>query len=356
MGQSDPSRTEQATPKRVQKAREKGNVAKGQELSKVVSIAAGLYGLYAWIGVLYDSMREIMVRYLGQSMGFEATPDSVYGMFMWLAVELAKMLLPLLLFMGFLSYLTLRLQVGKLWTTQVFKFKLSNFNLFNGLKRLFISPQTLIRLGKSIIQAAVIGIAPYLVIKAEMVNFLPLYFLEADGLSKYILETSHTMVLYALVPMTVIAAADLWYSRWDYNENLKMTKDEVKDERKQAEGDPKIKQQQRKKMMQVMMRRMMQDVPKADVVITNPTHIAVAIRYDAMEAPAPMVLAKGADHLAEKIKEVARENGVPIRENVPLARALYKSVEIGEMIPEDLYKAVASILASLHKFKANRQG
>ena len=132
---------------------------------------------------------------------------------------------------------------------------------------------------------------------------------------------------------------------------MKMTKDEVKDEQKQAEGDPVVKGQQRKKMMETMNKRMLADVPKADVVVTNPTHIAVALSYKAGEAPAPVVLAKGADFMAEKIKEVARENKVPIRENVPLARALYKSTEVGDMIPEELYKAVAAVLASIWKLK-----
>lgn len=355
MPQQDPSKTEHATPKRVRKTREKGNVPKSGEISKAISVLAGLYGLYAWIGVIYDSMQKIMVRFLRDSMNFDATPDAIYDMFMWISIELAKMLLPLLLFIAFLSYLCIRLQVGKLWTTEVFKFKWSRFNLVAGLKRLFISPQTLIRLGKSLLQALVIGFAPYLVIKMEMSKFLSLYYLDAAGLSVYLLETSHKMVLYALIPMFVLAIADLWYTRWDYKENIKMTKDEVKDERKQAEGDPVVKSKQRQKMMEVMMRRMMQNVPKADVIITNPTHLAIALRYDAMEAPAPQVLAKGADHVAEKIKEIARENGIPIRENVPLARALYKSVEVGDMIPEDLYKAVASILASLHKFKGKQR-
>ncbi len=352
----DPSRTESATAKQRKKARNKGNVPRSQELGKVVSIMAGMYGLYAWIGILYEELHLVFVRFLRDFGDFDATPESVYGLVNWLAVRLAVMLLPILFFLGFLAFLNMRLQVGKLWTTEVFKFKLSRFNIISGLKRLFLSPQTFIRLLKSILQAVVIGVAPYLVLKSEMGNFLALYYSDAMGISAYILETSHKMVVYALIPMAVIAAADLWYTRWDYEQNLKMTKDEVKDERKQAEGDPRIKAQQRKKMMQVMARRMMQDVPKADVVITNPTHIAVALRYNAMEAPAPRVLAKGADHVAEKIKEIARENRIPLRENVPLARALYKSVEIGDEIPEELYKAVASVLASLHKFKGNRAG
>jgi flagellar biosynthetic protein FlhB len=190
-----------------------------------------------------------------------------------------------------------------------------------------------------------------MVIKKEFPNFLMLYHTDVNSLIIYLMNISYKVVFYALIPMLIIAVADLFYTRWDYAENLKMTKDEVKDELKQMEGDPKIKAKQRQKMMEAMRQRMMQEVPKADVIITNPTHIAVALKYDAMLAPAPMVVAKGADHLAEKIKEVAKGAGVPIRENKPLARALYKSVEVGESIPEEMYQAVAAILASLSKFK-----
>jgi len=165
----------------------------------------------------------------------------------------------------------------------------------------------------------------------------------------------HVWITDSFLPGRVlaIAAFDVWQSRYAYKEGMKMTKDEVKDERKQAEGDPVVKSQQKQKMLAMVMKRMLQDVPKADVVVTNPDHIAVALRYDAQEAPAPVVLAKGADHLAEKIKTIARENRVPIRENVPLARALYKAVDVGDMIPEELYKAVAAVLASIWRLKPN---
>jgi flagellar biosynthetic protein FlhB len=141
------------------------------------------------------------------------------------------------------------------------------------------------------------------------------------------------------------------YTRWKYIEDQKMSKDEVKDERKQMEGDPKVRQKQKEKMMQSMAARMLPKVPEADVVITNPTHYAVALRYNALEAPAPLVLAKGVDHMARKIKDIALENNVPIRENAPLARALYEQVELGDIIPEELYQAVATILAQLARFK-----
>ena len=155
--------------------------------------------------------------------------------------------------------------------------------------------------------------------------------------------------------MIAIAAADWWYTRWDYQENLKMTKDEVKDERKQQEGDPVVKGQIRQKMMKMSARRMMQQVPKADVVITNPTHIAVALRYNAAEAPAPIVVAMGVDRVAEKIKEVAREHRIPIRENKALARALYKQTEVGDVIPADLFQAVAIVLAQIWKTRPPKQ-
>jgi len=265
---------------------------------------------------------------------------------------LAKVVLPLLLIPGLTAYLIMRLQVGKLWQTKSMHPNFGKvFNPIAGLKRMFASQQTLIRLGKSLLQAAAIGVAPYLVLRKEMDVLPTLFYMIVEGLISYMLHISAKMTAYALVPMLVIAIADLIYTRWEYEEQLKMTKDEIKDERKQAEGDPRIKREQRQKMYAVMMKRMLEQVPKADVVITNPTHLAIAIRYDPLEAPAPMVLAKGANKVAERIKERAREHGIPIRENKPLAQALYKMCEIGEMIPEELYQAVAAILAQLFKFK-----
>ena len=243
-----------------------------------------------------------------------------------------------------------------MWTTKVFKPKFDKvFNVLGGLKKFIINPQMFINLGKNILTAFAIGIAPYIVLSEEIHKVGPLFYTNAEGVAVYLLTTGSRMVVYALVPMLIIAIADTVYTRWNYEEQLKMTKDEIKDERKQAEGDPKVKAEQRKKMLKSMMLRMMQDVPKADVVVTNPTHVAIALQYDPLVAPAPLVLAKGLDNVAEKIKEIARENGVPIRENKPLARALYKSVEIGETIPEELFAATASILAQLDKFKRNRR-
>ncbi len=349
--QSDPSKTEEATPKQINKSREKGNVPKSQEASKLMSLVGGMIGLFFWIETMGLEIMSLYRYFLTRFFEFEPTPEIVYSLMIWIAFYLAKIMLPLLLFLGFVAWITLRLQVGSLWTLKVFEPKWEKFNIIKSLKNMLLSPQTVFRLLKSILLSMVIATIPTIIIMQQFENFLPMFHEDAAGVMGYMLNTGFDMVYYTLIPMGAIAAFDIWQSRFSYFEGLKMTKSEVKDEHKQSDGDPEIKAKQKQKMMEVMQRRMMQDIPKADVVITNPTHIAIAIYYNAQDAPAPIVVAKGADHMAEKIKEVAKEHRVPIRENVLLARALYKSVEIGDMIPEELYKATASILASIWKMK-----
>lgn len=349
--QQDPSRTEEATPKRRNKQRQEGNVPKSQELGKAVSLTGGLIALYLWLGPMSEGIKDIFRRFLSQSWKFDPNPQDVYSLSIDLTLELCRLILPILLFLGFLALLAQRIQVGKLWTTKIFKPKWQRFNVLKGLKQMMFSPQTVLRTIKSLLFSVILSLIPGYLIYQEYQNFLPMYYATPEGVTAYMLQMGLKLAYYALLPILAITAFDVWQSRYAYNEGMKMTKDEVKDERKQAEGDPVIKGQQRRKMMEVMTKRMIQDVPKADVVVTNPTHIAVALRYNAQEAAAPVVLAKGADHLAEKIKAVAREHNVPIRENVPLARALYKAVDVGDMIPEELYKAVATLLASIWKLK-----
>ncbi len=346
---NDPEKTEKPTPKRLNKSRGEGQVAKSQEVSKVVNILAGFIFLTFWVKFLGIRMMAIFSYFLALPDYSNPTPNQIYQLGLWLAAEIGYMLMPLLLFIGLMIYLVLRVEVGKLWTTKPFAFKWSKFNFISGLKRMFFSAQTFIRLGKSLLQAFFIGIAPMIVVKKELLGMLALYSADPEGVAIFILELAATLVKYALVPMLIIAIGDLWYTRWKYIEDLKMSKSEVKDEHKQQEGDPLVKSKLRQKMMAMGARRMMQQVPKADVVITNPTHIAVALRYDATEAPAPMVLAMGQGRIAEKIKEIAKENRIPIRENVPLARALYKQADVGDTIPPEFFQAVAVILAQLWK-------
>ena len=352
MAQQDPSKTEKATPKRRNKARKDGNVAKGEEITKVMVLLAGVVALRFLIGFYHDQFVEIYRWTFTEGLNLHIDQSSAYWLFTWGLKKMAIMVVPFMLVLAAMAYITLRLQVGKLWTTKTLKPKFGKLvNIMAGVKKLMISPQALVKLLRSIFQAIAVGIAPYIVIRQEMDNLIPLFHSDTHGIIAYLLTIGYKMTCYALVPMMLIAIADLWYSRWNYEEELKMSKEEIKDERKQAEGDPKIKRQQQQKMMEMMAKRMFQDVPKADVVITNPTHYAVALQYDPLFAPAPLVLAKGLNRIAERIKEIARENSIPIEQNPPLARALYKQVEIGESIPEELFQAVAAVLAKLDKFK-----
>jgi len=348
----DPSRTEKATSKRRDKARKEGSVARSQELPKLTVLLGGLLVLRALMGIINEEFRSVFVQFLGARVPFSATPDGVNALFWLVSKELAILLLPLLIIIAVIAYCTQRWQVGHLWSPKVFKLDFSRlFNHMGALKKMLIDPKTLVQLGKQVAMGATIAFATQLVLRKHFNEFFPLFYQTVESLTAFMLGNGFSMILYTLSPMLVIAIADVWYTRWDYEESLKMTKDEIKDEAKQAYGDPVIKRQQKQKMLTMMQRRMLKDVPKADVVITNPTHLACALCYEPMKAPAPILVAKGADYMAQKIKEIARENHIPIRENVPLARALYKSVEVGEAIPEDLYQAVAAILAQLDKFK-----
>lgn len=352
MPQNDPSRTEDPTQKRLDKARQDGNVPRSQEVAKTFVLLCGVIMLKIYLSFIAEDLEELFRFFMRGAATFDLTAESLNALFVMVVKAMAIMVIPVMLALAVFAFFSNFLQVGPLWTTKVFEPKLGKmFNIVAGLQRLFFSLQTLVRLGKSMGQAMVIAIVAYLMIKAKFNESLPMFYQPAKGVAAHMLESGADMVLWVLVPLFIITALDLWYTRWDYIEQLKMTKDEVKDERKQMEGDQQVKQQQKKKMLEVSGQRMMSQVPKADVVITNPTHIAVALRYDVNEAPAPQMLAKGANAVAERIKEIARENNVPVRENKPLARALYKSVEVGEVIPEELYQAVATILAQIFKNK-----
>ncbi|MFW5487201.1 MAG: flagellar biosynthesis protein FlhB [Desulfovibrio sp.] len=346
----DPSKTEKPTGKRIKKAREDGSVAKSEDLSKAAVLAVGVFSLLTLFSYIANKVAHLFRYFLGEHLIFTPTQNSVYELLLMLSSELAFILLPFFFCIMLAAFIILRVQVGKLWTTKVFKPKFGKiFNLAAGLKRLVLDPQVFLRLGKNLLMAIAVGYAPYIVLRDEMPKLQPLFFATPAGIAQNLLELAYRMTYYALIPMLLIGIADYVYQRWRYTEGLKMSKQEVKDEARQAEGNPEIKQKQRRKMMESMAARMMQNVPKADVIVTNPTHYAIALRYDALEAPAPVVLAKGINAVAERIKEIARENNIPIRENKPLAQALYKQVEIGDIIPEEMYKAVASILAKIKR-------
>jgi flagellar biosynthetic protein FlhB len=270
-----------------------------------------------------------------------------------IASVILKSLLIMLPFMAFGFVVTLLVsivQVGWKVSTKPMKPELSKLNPLNGFKRIF-SKDSLFELVKSILKIVIIIYIAYTSIKDNANDLFALYDL---GLNQAVALVG-TLIINTGIKISivylVIGLADFIYQKHKFNEDMKMTKQEVKDEYKNTEGDPQIKGRQRRKMQEVSQKRMMQDVPKADVVITNPTHFAVALKYEAKVSSAPVVLAKGEDYLAQKIKEVARENKIEIVENKPLARMLYHNVDVGAEIPPELYQAVAEVLAAVYKAK-----
>ncbi len=351
-------KTEPATAKKLREAREDGKVAKSKELVSAVDLIVIFLVLKIFVSYVGDSFISVF-DYI-----YTAIPDFVknnsagltsknFMAFFDVVIGIsAKIVAPFFLFGFAVTVLVNVLQVGWKITTKPLKPKPDKFNPINGFKRIF-SKDSLFELVKSIIKIVLIIYVAYSSIKGEANNIFVLYdipLMQAVILcGNIIINAGFKISLVYLV----IGIVDFIYQKHKFNEEMKMTKQEVKDEYKNTEGNPEIKGRQRQRMREASQRRMMQDVPKADVVITNPTHLAVAIKYDADTAKAPIVLAKGEDYLAMKIREAAKENHIEIVENKPLARMLYANVDIGQEIPPELYQAVAEVLAMVYNLKNN---
>ncbi len=349
-------KTEEPTAKKLSDARKDGKVAKSKELDNAV----GLLVLFGMMQIMIASLGDQM---LGMFRSFyHLIPDflsengtgvsgkAVSQVLQEAIFALIKMVGPFFA-VGFLAMVVINLlQVKWKVTAKPMKPQLSKFNPINGFKRIF-SKNSLVELVKSIAKLVLIAWIAYTSIKDESHNLLflcDMQILQAVMLIGSLVIGTGFKISAAYL---VLGLIDYLYQKWKFKDEMKMTKQEVKDEYKNAEGDPQIKGKQRARMREASQRRMMQDVPKADVVITNPTHIAVALKYDAEKSQAPIVLAKGEDYLAQQIKEKAKEADVEIVENKPLARMLYANVEIGEEIPPELYQTVAEILATVYRLK-----
>lgn len=349
-------KTEPATAKKLKDARDEGKVAKSRELNSAFDLIVLFLCLKIFVSFVGRKFIDIF------SYIYENMPDFVKINEGGLSVQAAagliasvtlKSLIIMLPFMAFGFVVTLLVsivQVGWKVSTKPMKPELSKLNPLNGFKRIF-SKDSLFELVKSILKIVIIIYIAYTSIKDNANDLFALYDL---GLNQAVALVG-TLIINTGIKISivylVIGLADFIYQKHKFNEDMKMTKQEVKDEYKNTEGDPQIKGRQRRKMQEVSQKRMMQDVPKADVVITNPTHFAVALKYEAKVSSAPVVLAKGEDYLAQKIKEVAMENKIEIVENKPLARMLYHNVDVGAEIPPELYQAVAEVLAAVYKAK-----
>ncbi len=345
-------KTEKATPKRRREAREKGQVLQSKEINSAIIIIVSFLCLKIFGGYMLNHLlsfsNSFYKEYFLKSDLFNTGDIHILmlRMISVIVIIVGPLTAILLIFGVASSYM----QVGFLFTTKSLEFKLSRLNPIEGFKRV-ISKRSLVELIKSIFKIFVIGYLVFNYAIKEVYNIFRLLELNTENIVAYIGNVVFNVGIRSGIALFILAIFDYGYQWWDFEKNLKMSKQEIKEEYKQTEGNPQIKSKIKEKQRQMSMRRMMQDVPKADVIITNPTHYAIALKYDKEMYDAPYILAKGADLIAKNIKDTAKKHGIPTVENKPLAQTLYNTVEIGQIIPEDLFQAVAEVLAYVYSLR-----
>jgi len=343
-------KTEKPTPKKLQDARNKGQVAKSPDLSPAFVLVAVFALLMVFGSSMYDSFLRIMRESLMTYTTWEVNQENLSVITMQMLIESAKIVGPILGIVLVIALAVNYMQVGVLFTTEPLMMKLSKLDPIQGAKRIF-SLRSLVELLKSLLKISTGILVAYMVlwdIKEEVVR---LSLTSVESVLSFAATEAVKVGMYIGILLVILGAFDFFYQKYEHMKNLRMSKQDIKDEYKKSEGDPLIKSKIKERQRQMAMRRMMQEVPKADVIITNPTHFAVAIQYEAGTMTAPTVIAKGQDYVALKIKEIAKKNGVITMENKPLARALFSQVEIGQQIPEEMFKAVAEVLAYVYKLQ-----
>ncbi len=348
---SSQEKTEQATPKRREDARKKGQVAQSREISSTAVLLGGLLILYFSIGNMVGHLSDLMTG-IFQNLGeIRISENNFYGflcqnLFQVMVLTMAPILATIVVVGLGANFF----QKGFLFTLEPLAPKISKINPLKGIKKLF-SLQSLTELLKSILKLVIVGGIAYLIIKDELSHLLPLMQMEIEEIMAYLGRVSFKISIYICGALIFLSALDYAFQKWDHEKNLKMSRQEIKDEFKQREGDPLVKARIKSLQREMSKKRMMAEIPKADVVITNPTQLAVAVLYDRAKEKAPRVVAKGAGYVAKRIVELAGNYKIVVVENKPLARSLFKLVEIGGFIPENLYQAVAEILAYVYNLK-----
>ncbi|CAM3142260.1 flagellar biosynthesis protein FlhB [Paenibacillus lupini] len=343
-------KTEKATPKKTQDARKKGQIAKSNDLPSSM-ILLFTFATFAALGNYYKTRIMGLFRELFENwMMMDVTEENVMPLFNEIAVDMLMFLAPIFAIVVIVAILGNVMQFGFLLTGEPLKMKFTKLNPINGFKQIF-SMRTVVEFLKSLTKLLVIGFLVYQAIWSDWDKILLLSSLSIGQIFQFAAGLTIKLGLETGAVLVVLAFADFMYQKYEHAKSLRMSKQDIKDEYKKSEGDPLIKGKIRERQRRMAMQRMMQDVPKADVVITNPTHFAIALQYDASKMEAPLIIAKGMDHVALRIREVAKEHGVIMMENKPLARALYERADIGDSIPADLFQAVAEVLAAVYKMK-----
>ena len=344
-------KTEKATLKRREDARKKGQVAKSNEITTVLVLTISVLVLQFWIPRMQQDF-QAFCNYAFTFTNLEMTAANTQLLVIETLIVIAKMAGPILFAALAAGYLANVVQIGFLFTTEPLKFDFKRLNPVSGFQRIF-SKRAIAELMKSLMKIFLVGIIGLMLLNKQLPGFIVLMDMPVNTSLKFIGSSIYTVCWRVIAILFVLAIADYVYQHYEYEQSLKMTKQEIKEEYKSNEGDPLLKAKIKEKQRQWATKRMMQEVPKATVVITNPTHLAVALKYDAAMG-APQIIAKGQDHIALKIKDVAVANGVVIVENKSLARVLYQRVEIGMYIPADLYQAVAEVIAYVYKLKKRK--
>ncbi|MBT2657841.1 flagellar biosynthesis protein FlhB [Bacillus sp. ISL-18] len=348
-------KTEKATPQKRQEVRKKGQVAKSPEVSSALTLLIAFSFLMIGRKSIVDGCLSIYRHSFQEYLLWDMTVANTRVIFNQIVWDAAKLVAPILAVIMVTGVAANYIQVGLLFNLESIKMNLGKLNPLQGAKNI-LSMRTVVELIKSILKIIITGGIAFLLIwkqKAELFSLGQRNLLDAARLIGSLMSKVGVTISLCLV---VLAAADYFYKRFEYEKQIRMSKQDIKDEHKKSEGDPHIKGKRRAIQRQLSMNRMMQEVPKADVVITNPTHFAVAVRYDFETMDAPQVIAKGKDHIALKIKEIAKDNKISTVENRPLARALFAAVEVGDTIPEELFNAVGEILAYVYYQEGRYKG
>ncbi|USK71657.1 flagellar biosynthesis protein FlhB [Peribacillus asahii] len=343
-------KTEKATPKKRQDSRKKGQVAKSQDINTAINLLA-VFGVLVITGpFMYEQIFGLMREFLQNMMLESVTEENIQVMVYEILKMMVLTLAPVFVTAMIAGMLANIMQVGFMFSTETIQFKLEKLDPIKGFKRI-VSMRAMVELLKSILKISIVGFIAFFVLWNRMDEVMVLSHIAVSDALVLLADITIKMGLYAAVALFCIAILDYLYQKYDFEKNIRMSKQDIKDEHKNSEGDPLIKSKIKQKQRQMAMQRMMQEVPNADVVITNPTHFAIALKYDEQKSDAPLVVAKGVDFVAQKIKYIAKENDVIMVENRPLARALYDQTEVGQAIPEEFFKAIAEILAFVYKTK-----
>ena len=341
-------KTEEPTAKKRADAKKKGQVGRSTEISTAFVLLTGFFVLKVLWENIYTSIANY-TTYIFTHLNQPVDTENISRLFIGIMEILATTALPIMLAIMIIGLGVNFFQVGLNFNTEAIGFKLDKLNPINGFGRIF-SKRSLVELFKSLFKIAVIGYFLYTILSQQLLAMPQFIYFDLGTSLEQMSKINFSMSFEVIGVIMVLGFLDYGYQKWQTTQDLKMSKQEVKDEMKQSEGDPQIKGKIKQKQRQMAMSRMMQEVPKADVIVTNPTHFAVALQYH-KGMQAPLVIAKGQDFVAQKIKKLARESSVPIVENRPLARALFASTNIGDAVPAELYQAVAEVLAYVYRLK-----